>query len=173
MTHVFHLNADPRSNAYASSLIGRGIQQRRSGNETTGSSTQHGKNYNDSVSGTYTLGDSDNQGSQRGYSGWLLLNNDNRSSNEGVGTTRSKANQRGRSYGYTSTGGTSESVTSGYSENMDNLLESNWFSTALKTGGPDNNFEVTALLFRAGAKFKRPMPGVSDNCLLATFKQQR
>lgn len=172
-THIFHLNPDPRSNAYASALIGRGIQKRRSGNATKGSSKQHGRNYGGSDSATYTVGDSENQGSGKNYAGLIFKTEEGESSNEGVGTNRAMANQQGRSYGYNSGQGTNESVTDGYSENMDNLVESNWFSTALKTGGPDNNFEVTALLFRAGGKFKRPMPGVSDNCLLATFKQQR
>lgn len=172
--HIFHLNPDPRTNQFASSLIGRGIHRRASGNETTGTSKQEGKNYGGSQSDTYTLGDSKSFGSQRGSSGsGLLHDNFNRGSNNGKGTSRSSANQRGTNYGHNSSSGTNESVTNGYSENMDNLLESNWFSTALRTGGPDNNFLTSALWFRAGAKFKCPMPGVSDNCLIATFKQQR
>lgn len=170
--HIFHLNPDPRTNQYASSLIGRGIQRRGSGNETNGTSTQEGKNYGGSESDSYTLGDSESYGSQRGSSGgWLLHNNFNRGSNSGKGTSRGLANQRGTNYGHNSGTGTSESVTRGFTDTMDNLLETNWFSTALKTGGPDNNFEVTALWFRAGAKFKCPMPEANDNCLLATFKQ--
>ena len=172
-THIFHLNPDPRTNAYASSLIGRGIQQRRSGNETNGSSTQQGKTYGRNESGTYTLGDSENQGSARGSSGGLLLaDNFNSGSNNGVGSNRSLGSQRGRNSGYTSGGGTNESVTSGFSETMENLVEPNFFSKELLTGGPENNFQCTALLFRAGAKFKRPMQGVSDNVILATFKQR-
>ena len=173
-TQIFHLNPDPRTNAYASSLIGRGIQQRRSGNETTGSSKQHGRNYGGSESDSYTLGDSENQGSQSGSSGsgWFLADNFNSGSNKGVGTNRSLGNQRGKNYGYNSGGGTNQSATSGFSETMENLVESNFFSQKLITGGPENNFQCTALLFRAGAKFKRPMPGVSDNVILATFNQR-
>ena len=63
-------------------------------------------------------------------------------------------------------------MTSGFSEAMETLVEPNFFSQKLITGGPENNFKCTALLFRAGAKFKRPMPGVSDNVLLATFSQR-
>lgn len=171
--HIYHLNPDPRTNAYASSLIGRGIQQRRSGNETNGSSTQHGKTYGSNESGTYSLGDSENQGSARGSSGgWLLPDNFNRGSNNGVGTNRSLGSQRGRNSGHTSTDGTTQSVTSGFSENMDNLLEPNFFSQHLITGGPENNYLVTAVVFRAGAKFKRPMQGVSNNVCLATFNQR-
>ena len=65
-----------------------------------------------------------------------------------------------------------QSATSGFSESMEILVESNFFSKELLTGGPENNFQCTALLFRAGAKFKRPMQGVSDNVILATFKQR-
>jgi len=172
-THIFHLNPDPRTNQYASSLIGRGIQRRQSGNETKGSSTQQGKTYGSNESGTYTLGDSENQGSARGSSGGLLLaDNFNSGSNNGVGSNRSLGSQRGRNSGYTSGGGTSESVTSGFTDTMENLVEPNFFSKELLTGGPENNCQVTALLFRAGAKFKRPMQGVSDNVCLATFNQR-
>lgn len=172
-THIYHLNPDPRTNAYASSLIGRGIQQRRSGNETNGSSTQNGKTYGSNESGTYTLGDSENQGSARGSSGgWLLPDNFNSGSNNGVGTNRSLGSQRGRNSGHSSTDGTNQSVTSGFSETLDNLLEPNFFSQNLITGGPENNYLVTAVIFRAGAKFKRPMQGVSDNVCLATFNQR-
>ena len=168
-THIFHLNPDPRTNQYASSLIGRGIQRRQSGNETKGSSTQQGKTYGSNESGTYTLGDSENQGSARGSSGGLLLaDNFNSGSNNGVGSNRSLGSQRGRNSGYTSGGGTSESVTSGFTDTMENLVEPNFFSKELLTGGPENNCQVTALLFRAGAKFKRPMQGVSDNAVSYT-----
>lgn len=171
-TKIFHLNADPRTNDYASSLIGRGIKRRLSGNETTGSSTQRGSNYGGSESDTCTIGDSENYGSQRGSSGsGLLPDNFNRGSSSGGGTNRSLGNQRGTNYGHNSSSGTNESVTSGFTDSIDNLVESNWFSTALRTGGPKGNFEVTALWFRAGAKFRRPMPEVSDNVLLATFRQ--
>jgi len=172
--HIFHLNPDPRTNQYASSLVGRGIKRRHSGNETKGSSKQQGRNYGGSESDSYTFGDSENQGSQSGSSGsGLLPDNFNRGRNNGVGTNRSLGNQRGTTYGHNSGSGTNESVTTGFSDSMDNLLEPNWFSTALRTGGPDNNFLTTALWFRAGAKFKCPMPGISDNVLLATFKQRR
>ncbi len=173
MTHVFHLNPDPRTNQYASSLIGRGIQRRRSGNETKGSSIQKGKTSGRSDSGTYTLGGNESHGAQRGFSGFIMGTNPNQSTNWGAGSNQSLGNQHGSSSGYTSSDGINESMTDGYSECMDNLLEPNWFSSGLRTGGPKNNFEVDALIFQAGAKFERPMAGVSDNVLLATFKQQR
>jgi len=55
---------------------------------------------------------------------------------------------------------------------MDNLIEPNFFAQHLKTGGEKNNFEVTALWFKAGGKFEEPMPGASNNVVLATFKQE-
>lgn len=173
-THIFHLNPDPRTNAYASSLIGRGIQRLRSENESKGSSTERGRNYGGSESDSYTVGDSENQGSESGSSGsgWFLPDNFNRGKSSGVGTNRSVGSDRGKSYGYSSGGGTNQSMTSGFSEAMETLVEPNFFSKNLITGGPENNFKCTALLFRAGAKFKRPMPGVSDNVILATFKQR-
>ena len=173
-THIFHLNPDPRTNAYASSLIGRGIQRLHSENESKGSSTERSRNCGGSKSNSYSVGDSENEGSERGSSGsgLFLPDNFNRGKSSGVGTNRSAGSDSGTSYGYSSGGGTNQSMTSGFSEAMETLVEPNFFSQKLITGGPENNFKCTALLFRAGAKFKRPMPGVSDNVLLATFSQR-
>ena len=52
------------------------------------------------------------------------------------------------------------------------LLEANYFATALKTGGPKNNYEVTGVWFSAGAQFQEPIPGTSSNVLLAIFTQK-
>lgn len=163
---IFHLNADPRTNSYASSLIGRGLQIRRTASETAGTSTQRGRSYGSSESVTHTLGDTKSRGSQQGYSG--IPSNFNR----GVTSQGSAATQRGSNSGYSLTEGENQSVTSGGNEQMDTLVETNFFSQHLKTGGPDNNHEVTALWFKAGGKFNRPMPGVTNNVILATFKQE-
>lgn len=56
---------------------------------------------------------------------------------------------------------------------MEYLVEPNVFSTSLRAGAPVNDFKVTAVWFKAGARFKRPMPGANDNVLLATFHQKR
>lgn len=169
---VFHLNADPSTNAYASSLIGRGLQIRRNTGEQRGTSSQHGKNYGSSESVTHTFGDGDTRGTQHGSSGFILPNNFNSSSNKGVSSQWSAANQRGSNTGYSISEGESYNLSTGETEQMDTLVETNFFSQHLKTGGPDNNHEVTALWFKAGGNFKRPMPGATNNVILATFKQE-
>lgn len=165
---IFHLNADPRTNAYASSLIGRGIQIRRNTSEGSSTSTQHGTNYGSSESLTHTFGDNDSRGSQHGYFSLLP-----ESLNRGVGSQRSDAIQRGSNHGYSLTEGVSQNVGTSDNEHMDTLVESNFFSQHLKTGGPDNDYKVTALWFKAGGNFKRPMGGATNNVILATFKQER
>ena len=165
---VFHLNADPSTNAYASSLIGRGLHIRRSTSEGSSTSTQHGTSYGSSESFTHTFGDTDSRGSQHGY--FSILPD---SLNRGVGSQRTAATQRGSNNGYTITEGESHNATTGETEQMDTLVETNFFSQHLKTGGPGNDYEVTALWFKAGGNFNRPMPGATNNVILATFTQER
>lgn len=165
---VFHLNADPSTNAYASSLIGRGLHIRRSTSEGSSTSTQHGTSYGSSESITHTLGDNENRGSQHGY--FSILPD---SLNRGVGSQSSAATQRGSNNGYSLTEGVSQNVGTGETEQMDTLVETNFFSQHLKTGGPGNDYEVTALWFKAGGNFNRPMAGATNNVILATFKQER
>lgn len=123
LTKVFFLNSCPRSNKYASELIGKGLKIRKTQSEsvTSGMNTTRGETQS-----------SANQGWNR---------------NEGINT------------------GTSEQEYECY------LVESNFFATALKTGGPKNNFEVSGVWFRAGAQFQEPIPNTSSNVLLATFTQ--
>jgi NAD(P)-dependent dehydrogenase (short-subunit alcohol dehydrogenase family) len=163
---VFHLNADPSTNSYASSLIGRGIHIRRNTSEGWSTSSQRAKSYGSSESVTHTLGDTESRGSQQGYSG--LPNNFNR----GVNSQWSAASQRGNNSGFSITEGESQNVGTSDNEHMDVLVETNFFSQHLKTGGPHNDYEVTALWFKAGGKFNRPMPGATNNVILATFKQE-
>lgn len=52
------------------------------------------------------------------------------------------------------------------------LLPSTYFATQLKTGSAKNNFEVSAVWFKAGANFLEPIPETNNNILLATFTQK-
>ena len=52
------------------------------------------------------------------------------------------------------------------------LLEANYFATALKNGAPKNNYLVTGVWFSAGAQFQDPIPNTNSNVLLATFNQK-
>lgn len=170
---IFHLNADPRTNAYASSLIGRGVQIRRSVNEQHGTSTQRNKSHTSNESITHTLGDSTSWGSQNNSSGFFFPTNLSRSTSDGGGNSWSMSTQRGGNYTEGTTDGENHSVTSGGNEHMDNRVESNFFSEHLRSGGAGNNYEVTGVWFKAGGKFNAPMPNAGSNVILATFKQER
>ena len=97
----------------------------------------------------------------------------NHSVSSGTSRNMNSGGGSSSSNGYSETEGESQSVTNGGNEHMDTLVETNFFSQALKTGGPDNNHEVMALWFKAGGRFNRPMLAASDNVILATFKQER
>lgn len=170
---IFHLNADPRTNSYASSLIGRGLQIRQTTSEVAGTSTQRSQSHTSTDSVTHTLGNSTSWGTQHGSSGFFFPTNLNRSANDGEGSNGSVASQRGGSYADGITDGENHTVTNGRNEQMDTLVESNFFSQHLRSGGAENNYEVTGLWFKAGGRFNSPMPNAGSNVILATFKQER
>jgi NAD(P)-dependent dehydrogenase (short-subunit alcohol dehydrogenase family) len=174
-SHIFHQNADPRTNSFASSLIGRGLHVRRNTSETKGSSTSRGRNSSESVNSNYSYGSGENSGSSGGTSGgWLFpFTTLNHSRSDGTSRNASSGGGSSSTSGYSETDSESHSVSMGGNEHMDTLVEPNFFSQHLKTGGPDNNHEVTALWFKAGGNFNRPMPGATNNVILATFKQER
>ena len=151
-SQIFHTNADPRSNKYASSLIGRGLHIRRSWDESTGTSRDRSTNANSNSGVNYSGGDSEGD--------------------QGKGSNSGSGRNSGSSYGRGSSEGSSHTLSNGTSEQIDDLVESNFFAQHLKSGGEPYGFEVTALWLKAGANFKQPMPGASNNVILATFKQR-
>lgn len=123
-TKVFHLNACPRTNSYASELIGKGLKLHKSTSRTISSGMQTNR-----------------------------------------GATQSSTNQ-----GFNQSEGSND--TTGANEQLGYLLEPNFFSTALKTGAPQNDYLVTAVWFKAGGNFAEPMPDTNSNTLLVTFSQR-
>ncbi len=121
---VFHLNSDPRTNKYASDLVGKGLKLHKNQSRTITSGVQINR-----------------------------------------GATQSATNQ-----GYNQSEGSNE--TTGAGEHLDYLLEQNFFSLALRTGAPLNNYLVTGVWFKAGANFLEPMPDTNSNTLLVTFTQK-
>jgi hypothetical protein len=154
-THVFCLNSCPRTNQWASQLIGRGIHNRATRGRSVGTNASRNMNSGANTGG----GASSGSGSSFGPGGgnW----------NSNSGTSASSGNSWGSNVGR----GESESSNWGTSEQVDFLIEPGFFASALKNGGPANNYEVTAVLFRAGANF--PEGFVSPSTLLLTFRQQR
>jgi hypothetical protein len=155
-TQVFFSNSCQRTNEYASKLIGKGIQWRANQGGSVGTSTSRGMN----MGANQGRGDSTNAGSSvsgsRQGGSW--------SRNSGSGSSTSE----GQSWGTNVGQGTSETTSWGTSEQMDYLVEPRVFASALRTGGPANRNQVTALWFKAGGHFRS---GGGGNVLLATFRQ--
>lgn len=144
-TQVFHQNACNRTNTFASQLIGRGIHQRTNRSSSTGHTYSKGSSSNDgythSSSMNYSVGGGSGGGSNSGSS---------------------------KSWGETSSEGTSYNDSIGSSEQMDFLLEPNFFASGLKSGGAPHNGIVTGVWFKAGAQFQAVN---GKNYMVTPFKQ--
>lgn len=149
---IFHSNLCSQTNRLASQLIGRGLHLRRNWGESKGTSRDRSTNANSSSGVNYSDGDSQSE--------------------QGNGSNSGSGRDSGSSYGRGSSEGSSHTMDTGTTEQMDDLIETNFFSQHLKTGAQENDFVVTALWLKAGANFKQPMPGASNNVILATFKQR-
>jgi len=86
---IFHLNADPRTNQYASSLIGRGLQTRRTAGESAGRNTTRGNNASTTRNSNYSYGSSANTNSSGGSSGGWLFPYASRNVGSSTGASRS------------------------------------------------------------------------------------
>ncbi|CAN7771439.1 hypothetical protein LJR039_007565 [Pseudorhodoferax sp. LjRoot39] len=151
-TQVFHLNACNTTNKFAADLIGRGIQMRYNSSRNVGSNSSRGMNTGENES----RGTSSNSGSSSGAGGG--------SSNSGSGSNYSAGN----SWGNNTSSGRSEGESWGANEQMDYLVEPRVFAAELKSGGPAHGEKVTAIWFRAGAKFHASN---GSNFLNPTFQQ--
>lgn len=137
-TQVFHLNACSRTNRFAADLIGRDLQIRR----TTGQSVSSGRSRGMNEGSNTSSGSSYSSGSGHGAGG--------STSNTSSGGTSSS----GASWGDNVGRSRNESESWGTSEQMDYILEPRVFASELKSGGPANRNQVTAIWFQAGAKFR-------------------
>jgi len=138
VTKIWHNNADPVTNRWASDTIGRSLQRRGSYNEGQSYGSSSGLNDGGSTSWGSSSGYSGSADSRGGSSsGW------NSSTNRGGGDSWGR--NRGRNSG--------ESTSHGFSETMDAELEPAVFSRDLRTGGPANRKRVTGVWFQAGKTF--------------------
>lgn len=151
MTNIFHANACPDTNEYASRVIGKEITRR--GNYNNGQS----ENFNSGMSSgaSENWGSSDNSGSSFG--------NQSYSHNSGSGSSSGAGSNWGSNRGR----GTSQNTSRGYSESMENVIEPGEFARILKTGGRDNGNEVTGVWFQSGRTFR----ATGMNITLARFAQ--
>lgn len=101
--------------------------------------------------------------------GLKLHKTSSRTVTSGVQTNRG-GNQSSLNQGYNRSEGSNE--TSGANEHLGYFLEPNFFATSLLTGSPVNNFLVSAVWFKAGGNFSKPIPQANSNTLLVTFSQR-
>jgi TraM recognition site of TraD and TraG len=149
-TNIWHLNSCPETNKYASELIGRDLQRRRTTGRSSGTNTSRGMNE----------GASENRGKSTSYGSSTGSGHANWNSNSGDNSGD------GESWGTNVGRGTNESENWSEAEQMDNVLEPRFFASELLSGGPPNRL-VTGVVFRAGARFKAS----GTNWLIARFRQ--
>jgi hypothetical protein len=152
VTKIFHNNADPETNRWASDTIGRALQRR--GNYNEGQSFSRSMGLNEGESSTW--GSSANWSTSVDQKG-------NVSSSSGRGINRGGGENYGRNVGRNS--GDSESR--GFSETMDYIIEPGSFGSMLRTGGPANGGMVSAVWFQAGKTFNHSR----GNATYALFRQ--
>ena len=142
-TKIFHSNADPETNDWASRTIGKRLTVRRNFSEGRTNST--GRAVND---GTGT-------GSQVMFG--------NGGNFFGLPTSKGETNQTGTSVN----SGSGTSQNQGGSEVMDFSIEPRSFAQELRTGGRSNDRKVDAVWFQTGRRFKE----TGDAHLRVTFDQ--
>jgi len=151
-TKIFHNNADPETNRWAAETLGRSLQPRRS--------------YNEGRSWSHSTGMSMGENTSWGTNSSCGVSSDghgNYSTTSSFGSNQGGGENRGRNRGRTG-GGT---YTDGYSETMDYEVEPAFFARHLRTGGPANRNNVTALWFQAGRTFQDS----GRNYLFTRFQQ--
>lgn len=151
-TKVFHNNADPETNRWAADTIGRVIQRRGNYSEGRSDSRSFGMNEGESTNVGWNSGVGSSRDAQGNYSTNV---SHGRSGGSGDNIGRNRGLNRG------------ESVSGGYSETMDYEIEPGDFSRVLRTGGPANGNQVTAVWFQAGKQFNES----GRNYLLTRFQQ--
>jgi hypothetical protein len=152
-TKVFHNNADPETNRWAADTIGRVIQRRGNYSEGRSDSRSYGMNEGESTNAGWNTGSGISRDAHGGS--YSTSVSQGRSGGSGESAGRNRGLNRG------------ESVSGGYSETMDYEIEPADFARALKTGGPANGNQVSAVWFQAGKTFNDSR----RNYLLTRFQQ--
>jgi uncharacterized membrane protein YgcG len=152
MSNIFHSNACPDTNEYASRVIGKVVTRR--GNYSRGQSEN--VNFGMNTGNSKNSSSSSNYGSSSGPGG----GGSNNSSGSSSGTGSNWGDNRGR--------GISENENRGYSESMEYAVEPGDFARVLQTGGRQNRNIVTGYWFQSGRIFK----ATASNVILEVFKQQ-
>ncbi len=168
-TKTFHANSDPRTNQWAADIIGKAIQQRRSGNWSQGDSSQTSEGHGTNWGRQYGESEGKNWGSGGGIS-WSGMDgpvtmSTNSNSGRQKGTSWSRSTGGNWSHGTSCSRSTSRG--GGWSEQVDYVIRPSDF-TRLRQGGPRNNFRVTAIMLQANRRFSR-----TGTCWMPVAFQQR
>lgn len=155
-SRLFHSNGCFLTNEIASRTLGKTLQSRSNFNESQGTNTSYGVNMGEGSSWNRDARENGVLGQVGGF-GWSLEQPWGRNGSEGG------SDNWGRNRGY----GTSNSVTHGQSQVMEEILQAGEFGRMLKTGGPANGNRVTAIWYQAGRKFVAS----GGNSLLVEFIQ--
>ncbi len=157
MTHIYHSNACPDTNEFASRTCGKVTMRRANYSSGTSESLNEGM----SAGASENSGSSSNSGggssSSAGQSG--RGHNSSYGSGYNSGTGSNWGSNRGRA--------TSENVSRGYSESIEYAIEPGDFARILKAGGKSNGNRVTGIWFQGGRIFKAS----GSNFMLEAFKQ--
>jgi TraM recognition site of TraD and TraG len=156
MTHIYHSNACPETNEFASRMIGKVMTRR--GNYSSG--TSHSTNTGMTTGASENRASSSNSG-HSSSSPFAFGTNTNFNSGNGhnSGTGSNWGSNRGR--------GASENTSQGYSESMEYAIEPGDFARILKNGGKQNGNLVTAIWFQSSRVFS----ATGTNFMLQAFKQ--
>lgn len=152
---IFCANHCHITNQWAADTMGKMLHRRASYNETDGSSVSYGMN----------IGEGTNQGTNRSSSHGFSAHAKGGSSNgsSSFGTSEGSSENWGRNRGSSSNYGTSQ----GFSEQLGYILEPDFFSRGLKTGGPANGNRVSCVWYQAGRHFNAS----GSTALLTEFAQ--
>lgn len=150
-TKIWHSNACAHTNQWAADTVGRSLQRYRNYSAGEGTNTSLGMNMGEGMNENSSF----SSGGSYGGGGY--------GSNWSAGGGQGYSDNWGRNRG----SGSSSNVSHGYSEQMAYIIEPAQFGRMLKTGGPANGNQVSAVWYQAGRRFQVS----GGNSMLASFNQ--
>jgi hypothetical protein len=154
-TKIFHANTDPRTNQWASEMIGKRLHRRASGNWSDGWSEQ----ASEGSSGNWSHQEGTSKGRSSGSSAGGTCSGQRGTGqftwgvNSGRNSGTSESHSRGSGWSTGTSAGISGSEGGGWSEQMDYAVPPAFFANGLRQGGERNNFFVSAILLQANRVF--------------------
>lgn len=170
-TKIFHANMDHTTNQYASNMIGKTLQRRKSRNWSQSGSVQTSETDSSSWGNQYgesegqSWGSGSNSGGSFGPGGASHTYGNSSQSGGNKGTSWSRSSGGGRSVGHSTTRGDTDG--GGWSEQMDFTVEPMAFAARLRKGGAADKRLVDGIVVQGGRRFHWS----GAHWLHCTFKQ--